>query len=575
MAIGDSTLLLSLPGLAATGYDANAHGCRQFVEGLALLRQLKAHRALPHMVVIALGANGNVTRADIVQALRVLCCKRLLVLVTPRQAGSSAAIEREQARVHPDRILLLDWVKYSSGHPSWFQPDGLHLTWPGVYAFNALLEQALPYAYQPCPPRDNKHARRASAARRARTPRRDSARTFTADASVPPLTVSATLAPVGYVGVSITGPAGAQVQLSEQLTGQTTPLQVVQLSALGTATVSGALTWRCDLRQRQLLVTTIPPAAPAAATTIITTPSCSGRLATHIASRARVGRTIVIRLRDRWGIGGLPVTICITPPGGGRSCSASQLPPGESRRVVQIPASRPGGWRTTVQTPFSAQQHRTAWVSHPGGRIRLLAAGDSEMQILDDFMAQDLRRNGVNTTNDARISTGLTNSFFFNWPDHARRQAPTLRPDVTVIFMGANDGFSVAGTGGRPVGCCGAAWSTGYADLAAEMMRAYLRRNAGRVYWFLLPTPRPANFQGVFNAVNAGIREAADRFPGRVSLIDANAFFTPGNRYRDFMTYHGRGFVIHESDGIHLSTASDTIAARLVTDRLRADHVIR
>jgi hypothetical protein len=197
------------------------------------------------------------------------------------------------------------------------------------------------------------------------------------------------------------------------------------------------------------------------------------------------------------------------------------------------------------------------------------------MQILDDFIAQDIAPYDVAVTNDARISTGLTNSFFFDWPVHARQQAPTLRPDVTVFFVGANDGFSVRGPGGHQVSCCGAAWSVGYANLVARMMSIYLRGNSGRIYWFLLPAPAPANFKSVFNGVNAGIRRAAERFSGRVSLIDANAFFTPGNRYRNYMVYRGHGFVIHESDGIHLSTASDAVAARLFIRKLLADHIIR
>jgi hypothetical protein len=197
------------------------------------------------------------------------------------------------------------------------------------------------------------------------------------------------------------------------------------------------------------------------------------------------------------------------------------------------------------------------------------------MQILDNFIAQDASRYRVGVTSDARISTGLTNSFFFDWPRHARQQAATIRPDATVFFIGANDGFSVAGKRGQAVGCCGSAWSAGYANLVAQMMSIYLRGETGRVYWFVLPAPRPPNFQRLFNAVNAGIRIAARRFPGRVSLIDANAFFTPGNRYRDFMSYHGRGLVIHEPDGIHLSTASDAIDAATVVGRLRADRLIR
>jgi lysophospholipase L1-like esterase len=471
-------MLLSLTGLAARGYAVNAHGCRQLFQALALLAQLKAQGRLPHMVVIALGANGYVTHNDIGVALGLLCCTRELVLVTPRQLGGApgenAVIEHEEAHRHHGRILLLDWVKDSTGHPSWFQPDGLHLTLSGAAAFTRLLATALPHAYphpKPQKPHKPRHAN--------------------ADA------------------------AAAQ------------------------------------------------PVAPEA------------RLVVHVNRRARAGRTIVIQLRDRAGTGGLPLTVCVTPPGGGESCTPWQLHPGQSRRKIQLPAPRPGGWLVTVQGQGGSEHRATVWVSHPGGRIRLLAAGDSEMQILDGFLGQDLARYGVQVTSDARISTGLTNSFLFNWPAHAAHQAPRLRPDVTVFFMGANEGYSVAGPDGQRVNCCSAAWSAGYANLVAEMMRIYLRDNAGRVYWFLLPAPRPENFREVFNAVNAGISEAAVRFPGRVGLINANAFFTPGNRYRNYMVYHGHGFVIHESDGIHLSTASDAIDATIMVHRLLADRVIR
>ena len=197
------------------------------------------------------------------------------------------------------------------------------------------------------------------------------------------------------------------------------------------------------------------------------------------------------------------------------------------------------------------------------------------MQILDTFISQALAPNGVGVTSDARISTGLTNSSFFNWQAEARRRASGLTPDVSIVFMGANDGFGVAGPGGHQVGCCGADWSAGYANLAAEMMRTLLRGGAGRVYWVLLPAPSPANFHAVFDGVNAGLRQAAARFPGRVGLIDLNGFFTPGNVYRNYMTYRGHGLVIHEADGIHLSAAADHVATMVIKQQLIADHVIR
>jgi hypothetical protein len=167
LAIGDSTMLLALDDLVRIGYEVNAHGCRQMGEALALLRQRKANNSLPHMVVIALGADGSVGHADIGQALGLLCCTRVLVLVTPRELGGgsgadAATVRYEARRRHRGRVVLLDWVRYSAGHGGWFQPDGLHLTTAGAVAFTRLLATALPDAY-PAPKPKPKRKRSTSA----------------------------------------------------------------------------------------------------------------------------------------------------------------------------------------------------------------------------------------------------------------------------------------------------------------------------------------------------------------------------------------------------------------------------
>ncbi|MGH2913948.1 MAG: hypothetical protein ACRDMX_03065 [Solirubrobacteraceae bacterium] len=164
LAIGDSTMLLSLYDLAGIGFEANAHGCRQFPEALALLRARRAAGTLPHMVVIALGADGSVTHDDIGEALGLLCCTHLLVLVAPRELGGGSGIDavtvREEVRRHHNRAMLLDWVTHSAGHSAWFQPDGLHLTTTGATAFTDFLARALPYAYPKPKPTGPRHHRR-------------------------------------------------------------------------------------------------------------------------------------------------------------------------------------------------------------------------------------------------------------------------------------------------------------------------------------------------------------------------------------------------------------------------------
>jgi len=146
LAIGDSPMLLALPDLAREGYRANARGCRQYPEGLALMRDLRRAGKLPRLVVVALGSNGSISKHEIHRALHIAGKKRILGLVTPREAGGGAGhdatLVRREAHRHK-RARLLDWVSFSSGHPGWFQPDGLHLTFSGAAAMARLFDDLL------------------------------------------------------------------------------------------------------------------------------------------------------------------------------------------------------------------------------------------------------------------------------------------------------------------------------------------------------------------------------------------------------------------------------------------------
>ena len=147
IAVGDSPMLLALDSLADKGYRANARGCRQYAEGLALMRDLRDRDKLPRLVVIALGSNGSITKDNIHDALNIVGRKRTLGLVTPREsgggAGHDAALVRAEAHKHKHRTVLIDWVDYSAGHPAWFQPDGLHLTFEGADAMARLFAEPL------------------------------------------------------------------------------------------------------------------------------------------------------------------------------------------------------------------------------------------------------------------------------------------------------------------------------------------------------------------------------------------------------------------------------------------------
>lgn len=137
LVIGDSTMIFAAPMLAKQGFHSNARGCRAYFQANdEILRRLKRAGTLPDMVIMNLGANGNVTRPDIMETLHILGANRVLVLLTPIElgggGGSDAQLIRDMGRRRPNRIKVLDWVRYSAPHGSWFAGDGLHLSVHGA-----------------------------------------------------------------------------------------------------------------------------------------------------------------------------------------------------------------------------------------------------------------------------------------------------------------------------------------------------------------------------------------------------------------------------------------------------------
>ena len=90
----------------------------------------------------------------------------------------------------------------------------------------------------------------------------------------------------------------------------------------------------------------------------------------------------------------------------------------------------------------------------------------------------------------------------------------------------------------------------------------------------LLPAPRGRTFQQVFRGVNAALRLAAARHPDTVRLVDLGATFTPHDRFRQTIRWHGRRVSVRQGDGVHLNAAGASIAATLIIRAMRRDGVL-
>ncbi len=201
----------------------------------------------------------------------------------------------------------------------------------------------------------------------------------------------------------------------------------------------------------------------------------------------------------------------------------------------------------------------------------LLITGDSLAQPLDVQLARRLAGDGVVTTRDVRLGTGISKTDLVDWGLLSGKQVKDAKPDAVIMFMGANEGFPFPAAGGGDVACCSAEWAVTYAQRARSMMDTYRRDGDARVYWLTLPMPREPARQKTARAVNAAIAVAAQPFRSQVRVLDMNEVFTPGGRYRAAMPVDGQETLVRRQDGIHLNDAGAGVALEIVLARIRAD----
>jgi len=279
---------------------------------------------------------------------------------------------------------------------------------------------------------------------------------------------------------------------------------------------------------------------------------------------------LVVRRGSRNREGRYEAKLCIAPPAIGWSCRKLVLRDGVRRLEQRVRAEAPGRWLFEIRN--HKQRIRRATRVTPRGRLDVLVTGDSMAQIFDHYMADGLGGSAA-VRSEAHISTGLSKPSMLDWVANARSQARRVRPDVTVVFIGANDGFPMPTPSGATAPCCDSAWTKEYARRAAQMMRSYYRGGLGRVYWLTLPAPRGGSFRTVFGPVNAAIRRAAREVRG-AHVVPIDRIFTPGFVYRDTLMWGGRSVHVRQGDGVHLNNAGASIAAQRTIARLRANRIL-
>ena len=204
-------------------------------------------------------------------------------------------------------------------------------------------------------------------------------------------------------------------------------------------------------------------------------------------------------------------------------------------------------------------------------RLRtLLITGDSMTQPLDAKLGEALSDRGVKVVPDVRLGTGISKAFLLDWGELSTTQVRKEKPDATIVFIGANEGFPMKDASGKEVECCSADWAALYANRARRMVDTYRQGGNSRVYWITVPTPEDGERAKIGRVVNAAVRVAVQPWASQVRVIDTVAQFAPRG-YQDAISIDGRRRIVRAADGIHLNDEGAGLLAETVLARLGQD----
>ncbi len=383
---------------------------------------------------------------------------------------------------------------------------------------------------------------------------------FAADATQP-----------GVISLLFFGARGGEVRYFERIGDERKALGRARAQAGAVTTLKDATTWSCSRLERRFEArAALPDGTTATGEYGVRTPSCAQRFRVEAPTRIAPGRLARVRVLDRWNIGGIRPRLCITAPGGERTCRTVAFARAVAVATRRFRARTRGRWRVELRV----RDHRLRRYVAVGGATKartvslpsVLATGDSTMQGIDGFLSDELVDDAT-LRSDIQLGSAISRGDF--WATYATRQTKRHHQRVSVMSIGAAfDGFQLTGPAGEQVDCCGEPWISLYAARVRSIMLTYLRRGRGRVFWLTPPLPRdPVRLQ-ITSAITVAIEGAAAGLPG-VKVIRVDQLFAPAGVYTDVIRYRGRDVRVRDADGVHLNISGTAIMAQLLAPQIR------
>ena len=375
--------------------------------------------------------------------------------------------------------------------------------------------------------------------------------------------LAATATRLGVIDLHFTDAFGVPVDFFECVGDRAIKLGTRSKAASTLTQLWAATTWRCGRLVRHFAATATRPDGFVRGIASIRTRSCAHRFDVTVPARVAPRGLARIRIADRWHVGGARTKLCVARPGALLACKPVVFRSGATQtRAVRV--TKRGRWRVELRVAGHTTRATIAVGVAPAAATAplptLLATGDSMMDGLSGFLSDELG-DERNVVSEVEPGIGISHSDAFQ--PMAVRLVKRLRPQTTVVAIGANEGWPMQGADGAQHECCDDEWVAEYTRRVRRTMQTL-----GRVFWLTLVGPKEARRVPIFAAVNTAILRAAEGLPD-VRIVRMDQVFTPDG-YQESISYDGRTVRVREPDGIHLNIAGNEIAAREVVKAIRA-----
>lgn len=201
------------------------------------------------------------------------------------------------------------------------------------------------------------------------------------------------------------------------------------------------------------------------------------------------------------------------------------------------------------------------------GTCRILLVGDSIGNNLGYGMLGQLNTTGgLKFSLKAKASTGLSNSWFYNWPANLSAMLRAEKPNLVIVLIGANDRQNMK-VGTKTLTYPTVAWQTAYKSQVSRMTK--LATDAGSyVLWVGMPISKPYNYNQGMKVINAQFRSVVPTMSGATFVPLWNITADASGNYRQFASVNGVRTKIRGDDGIHFTGDGQSVIGTFIIDKV-------